>query len=51
MSTQGTVPANIKSLLTQWGQSGNRISHTQARLKRIKAELQCIAYSQVRDQS
>jgi hypothetical protein len=49
MSTQGTVPTNIKSL-TQREQSGNRISHTQARLKLIE-ELQCIAYSQVRELS
>jgi len=50
MSTQGTVPANIKSL-KQRGQSGNTISHTKAGLKLIKAELQCIVYSQVREQS
>lgn len=50
MSTQGTVPANMKSL-TQRGQSGNTISLTQARLKLIQTELQCIVYSQVREQS
>jgi len=50
MSTHGTAPANITSL-TQRGQSGNRISHTQAGLKLIKAEPQHIAHSQVREQS
>lgn len=46
----GTAPANITSL-TQRGQSGNRISHTQAGLKMTEAEPQRIANNQVREQS